>query len=109
MMKTLLGLCLLTLSLGAHAEPINLGQGKLDCAAFIKVVNGNFHSPLGALQFHGYISWALGMLSGYNRQADAQAQFHMNTEDLKMTLIDSCEAHPKMAFADAVWQLGGRK
>jgi len=108
-MKFLLTSLLLATSISAGAGPLAIGQGKLDCAAFNQVVNGNFHSPLGALQFHGYISWAQGMLSGYNRQADAQAQFNRDTESLKMALIDSCREHPQRSFADAVWQLAEGK
>ncbi len=108
MMKILPGLCLLALTLGANAETLTLGQGKLACSAFNQVVNGNFHSPLGALQFHGYISWAQGLLSGRNRQADTSSQVDMDSDSLKMALIDSCREHPQMSFADAVWQLGER-
>jgi len=104
MMKTLTGLCLLAIAWGTNAETITLGQGKLACSAFNKVVNGNFHSPIGALRFHGYISWALGMLSGYNRQAERPLD--IDAEKLKMALIDRCGEQPDMPFADTVWQLG---
>ncbi len=109
MMKTPISLFLLSLSMNANADAIILGQGRLDCAAFNQVVNGNFHSPLGALRFHGYISWAQGMLSGRNHQADAGAQVDMDTDSLKMALIDSCREHPQRPFADAVWQLGQQR
>lgn len=80
------------------------GQGQSPCSEFMDLVNGNWSHPLNALNFHGFMSWAQGMVSGYN-QYSGEAPVEASLDDLKMALVDQCDANPDQAFGDAVLKL----
>lgn len=88
------------------AMPINAeegtvrGSGNASCSEYIKVVDGNWSHPLNALHFHGYISWAQGMISGYNKYSGKDPVL-LNTDEIKLALVDYCRANPEVTFAEA--------
>lgn len=96
----MMSLALISKTAGAESGTV-LGPGKQSCTAFISVVDGDWSHPLNALQFHGYIAWAQGMISGYN-QTIKHSPVTPNADDLKMTLVEYCRDHPQDSFATAV-------
>lgn len=85
----------------AAAEP--LGQGATTCAAYLELVDGNWQHPLNALNFHGYVSWALGYVSA----SDTAPAALREQEALKLALVDYCREHPEVRFGAAVAALIG--
>lgn len=78
-----------------------LAQGASPCSDYIALVDGNWQHPLNALNFHGYVSWALGYVSA---QAAPPAGL-TDQETLKLALVDYCREHPDASFAAAVAHL----
>lgn len=86
----------------AHAADDNiLGAGRNACSNYIEVVDGQWSNPLNAIHFHGYISWAHGLISGHNRYGNTPA-IQIDTDTLKMSLIDRCREQPDSRFSSAV-------
>lgn len=77
------------------------GQGKSPCSDFIQLVDGDWSHPLNALNFHGFNSWAQGLVTGYNTYSGKEP-IMISMEDLKMSLVNYCRANPDEKFADAV-------
>lgn len=95
-------LLLTSASAGALAEAAApVGQGKTPCSEFNTLVDGNWSHPLNALNFHGYVSWGLGAVSGYNAWSGKPA-LATNSEELKQFLVDYCQANAGAPFAEAV-------
>lgn len=78
-----------------------LGQGKSECTEFNNLVNGDYGHPLNALNFHGYMSWALGSISGYNAYSGQEA-LRVKMDDLQQWLVVYCGDNPKQSFGSAV-------
>ncbi len=78
-----------------------IGTGKNPCSEFIKVVDGQWSSPINAIHFNGYISWAHGLVSGFNRyQAENSLQIDM--EEFKLAIVDMCRDKPESSYAEAI-------
>lgn len=101
--RTALLTCLLAAASPAPAaeEAASLGQGRTPCTEFNNLVNGDWSHPLNALNFHGYMAWALGAVSGYNGHS-GKPPVKTDTDELKMWLVEYCQANESAAFGAAV-------
>jgi hypothetical protein len=94
-------------SVPLHASSdYDLGTGKNSCSNFIQVVDGQWSSPLNAIQFNGYLAWAHGMISGFNHYQEAKL-VNIDMEMLKLDLVDRCRDTPDASYADVVQELIG--
>ncbi len=101
----LTGLLLCLNSSYLHASPgHNLGTGNNTCSHFIQVVDGQWSSPLNAIQFNAYLAWAHGMISGFNHYQQGRP-LNPEMETLKLDLVDRCRDSPESSYASVVKEL----
>lgn len=85
----------------AQTNETQPGQGRRACSEFNELVNGDWSHPLNALNFHGYLSFALGQVAGHNLYG-SDADVAVDMESLKQYLVEHCQSHPQETFGAAV-------